>query len=187
MTDTGERRRVVLRHTKRGLRGDRAVDEKPYRLVFRKRRRRDHSRQPWTRQRGHRVGSLSRDPERLAARRQNFDLRAALEQLRCKLGARLDQMFAVVENDEEPSTADVLEKCLRHRAPRFLLDAEYRRHRLRHETRIGERSELDEPHAIGEVVHDFGSNLQREARLADAAGAVQQYQPVLRQESRHLG
>src|SRR5204862_7459839 len=50
MTDAGERRCVVLRHTKRGLRGDRAIDEKAYRLVFRKRRRRDHSRQPWTRQ-----------------------------------------------------------------------------------------------------------------------------------------
>ena len=56
------------------------------------------------------------------------------------------------------------------------------RRRGRHELRIVERAEVDEPDAIAIRVRYFGSRLQREARFADAAGARQRQQTVFCQQ-----
>jgi hypothetical protein len=51
------------------------------------------------------------------------------------------------------------------------------RHHLRHQRGVGDRLQCDEPRAIGMLVEDFGGELQREPRLADAAGTQQGDQP----------
>ena len=42
---------------------------------------------------------------------------------------------------------------------------------------VGQRRELDEPHAVGKVVQHVGADLQRQPRLAEAAHAEQRQQP----------
>jgi len=80
-------------------------------------------------------------------------------------------MFAVVKDDEALPVADAAHQRLDDRPPRLLLHAQDRRHRLRHDLRVGERRELDEPDAVGIIVHDVDRDLQRQARLAEATGS----------------
>ena len=63
----------------------------------------------------------------------------------------------------------ILTSASRTRRPGLLPDAERGRHRLRHEPRVGQRRQLDEPDAVGIVVEHVGRDLQRQPRLADAA------------------
>ena len=52
--------------------------------------------------------------------------------------------------------------------PGCFLQAQHRRHRLWHETRVRERREFHEPDAVGEALERVGGNLQAETRLAAA-------------------
>ncbi len=71
---------------------------------------------------------------------------------------------------------DVLQQRVLDRAAGFLAHAEHRGHRLRHEPRVADRGEFDEPDAVRVVRHDLGRDLQRQARLAHAADAEQREQ-----------
>ena len=56
--------------------------------------------------------------------------------------------------------------------PRLFLETEHRGERLRHEAAIGQRSKLDQPHAIRKGVQSCPrGHLHRQAGLAAAAGA----------------
>ena len=78
----------------------------------------------------------------------------------CELGARGRQMLAIVEDEQQSPVVDEFDQCVGHRAPRFFLDAKRRRDRLRHQSRVGNRRELDEPHAIGILVDHVSRDLQ---------------------------
>ena len=56
------------------------------------------------------------------------------------------------------------------------MDAHARRDGLWHQVLIGEGGQVDEPHAIGILVTNQTSDLQREARLAHTAGTCERQQ-----------
>ncbi len=136
---------------------------------------------------GHRIDGLAGNVQRLAGGRQHPQLRRRPQQRRRQLGTGRDQVLAVVDDQQHLAVLRVLHQRLDDRAPRLLLHAEHRRDRLRHEPRVRHRRELDEPDAVGVVVDDLGADLQRQSRLADAAGAGQRQQPRRREESADLG
>jgi hypothetical protein len=59
--------------------------------------------------------------------------------------------------------------------------------RLRHHPGIGHRRELREPHAVRKVIHRLGCALQRQAGLAEAAGAHQRHEAPLGERTPKLG
>ena len=121
---------------------------------------------------------LDLDFQQLAARRQDLDARTRLQQLLRELRTGVRDVLAVVEDQQELPILDMLKQCVRDPAPRLLLDPERRRHRLRHQPRIRERRELDEPYAIGKVVQHLGAHLQRDPCLAQSADARHRHEAV---------
>ena len=61
--------------------------------------------------------------------------------------------------------------------PCLLLQAQDLGQRRRHRSRIDQRRQINEPDAVGKRVEDLGSDLERQAGLADAAGPEQREQP----------
>ena len=118
----------------------------------------------------------------LAARRENVHVRASLQQLLHQLSARRRQMLAVVENEQQASILHELDQRFGYRTPGLFLDTEDGRHRLRHQPRIGDRRQLDEPDTIGKFVHHVGSDLQRQPRLPETADTVQRHKTRLTQQ-----
>jgi hypothetical protein len=91
------------------------------------------------------------------------------------LGARSDQVFAVVEEEQYVAATQVLNEGLGRRA----IPAGYpkrRRDRLRYGGGIGHGRKLNQPDAAGEQVHVRMTHLQRQARFATAAGARQRHE-----------
>ncbi len=68
----------------------------------------------------------------------------------------------------------------------LFLEPKDRCQRLRHEVGIRQAREFDQPHAIRKRVEQVGGDLQREPRLAAAAGAGQREQPGLAQQRLHF-
>ena len=61
-----------------------------------------------------------------------------------------------------------------------------RRHRLRHQAGIGQRRQIDDPDAVGKAIEHVRGQLERQARLAAAAGAGERQQPGGRDEPQEL-
>ncbi len=114
-------------------------------------------------------------------------MRPRLQQHLHEFRAGLQEVLAVIQNNQESPIPEYVDQRLDQGTTRFLLDAEHGRHRLRHEPRVGDRRQLDEPHAVREFVHEIGGDLQRQARLADAAGAHQRQQWRAGQQRRDFG
>ena len=64
------------------------------------------------------------------------------------------------------------------------LHAEHASHRLRHEVRVAQRRELDQPRAISKLMQHLPRELERQPALADAAGAEEGEQARARKELR---
>ena len=80
-------------------------------------------------------------------------------------------MLAGVEHQQELTLVERVEQDLARGSLPAFADAERGGHRLRQEVRHGERRQIDEPHAIGEVVHEAGGHPHGQSSLADASGS----------------
>ena len=67
-----------------------------------------------------------------------------------RLGARLDQMLTVVEDQQQASRAQRIDQDFVIPTPRFFMQTEVRRDHLREALRVRQRGQLDEPHAVAE-------------------------------------
>ncbi len=128
----------------------------------------------------HRVGLLAGQPQQLAARDQQPQVRAGGQELG-ELGRDIGQVLEVVEHEQQPLIADVVGE-----AP-FRPDG-LRRSR-EHVGRIAERCEWHPEDAVWIQVAGRARCLQREARLADAARTGQRDEPrvVDGEQRRELG
>ena len=170
------------RDLERRARGGRALDEQVRRLERHQRRYGDVPAGFGHRKRRDGVRAFARDAQRLPAGRQDLQTRSGAEQPRCEVRTRLHQVLAIVENDEEAALRDELFQRLDNRAPCLLDDAEHRRNRLRNESRIAQRRELDEPDSIRVFVENVGRDLQRQTGLSEAAAAEQRHEAGARNE-----
>ena len=93
--------------------------------------------------------------------------------------AGADQVLAVVEHEQQCAAR----RCAPPAPPPTVGPSGSRRpaprHRVRHQRRVGEPGQLDEPHAVvGVVAPQRGGRLERQARLAAAAGPGERHQAV---------
>ena len=130
-------------------------------------------------ERGHRVLLLTCDMKGLAAGHEQVEPRAGAEQTG-DVGRRFGQVLEVVEEQQHRVVPDVLAQLSPRsdRLPR----------RLQHELRVAQRSERNPEDARGVAVGRLRDCLQREPRLAGAAGPGQREQADVgsRDELLHL-
>ena len=129
---------------------------------------------------------LAVDAERLTARREHHNIWAVPQQRIRELGARVQDMLAVVNQQQQAALADRRYERVAKGAARLLTDAEHVGHSDRDEIRVPKRSEIGKPHPITEPIYQGGGGLEREAGLARAPSARQRYQPRCGYETAHL-
>ena len=89
--------------------------------------------------------------------------------------ARIDQVLAVVQRQQQPPRPQRVGQRIEQRAPGFLLDADDRRHPRHHQLGLAQVAELDEPHPVRELAGQLGQDPKGQPRLPDAARPAQRH------------
>ena len=164
-------RGVLVRERERRLCHERPVDEQPDRLV--------PLDSVWS---GHPVGigggerwdeprGLAGDVQGLPAGRQDAKPRRSTQQGLRQVGHVVDDVFAVVEHEQELLVLKVIRERLLQRPRRLFLDLERERHGTLDLRPVGQGREIDQPDAIGELFDEIGGNLEGQPGLARTARA----------------
>ena len=114
---------------------------------------------------------LAIDGERFPAGGDHDDIWAAPRQLLSEVGCRFEHLFTVVQNDQCGLVREVVEHHLLEAAAPHLRKVQHRCHSARDTRPVSGGSQLDQPGAVGEVVHDVKGDLNREPRFANPSNA----------------
>ncbi len=187
MAKGGDGVRVVVAELESGggLRGP--GGEQPHRLRRRRLHRRRAGDQLGEGERGHAPGHLAGNAERLATGRQHGQVRAAAEQGLGEVGDRLDQVLAVVEQEQLLAVADVSGEGDLRRPVGGEPGVQGLGDRRADQLGLAERRQLDRPDPVGEILRLLPRKLQRQPGLAAAAGPGQGEEPRVAQQRRGLG
>ena len=164
-----------------------ALDEQLHGGESRRLRGRQSGRRLRAAERSEAVLAFARYPERLPAGRQDVDARRSAEKRRRQAGRRVNDVLAIVEQQQHPIVPEGGDQAGK-RIFGADFQAEHGRNRARHQARVAERRQIDQPdavlisadHALGDGEGDRG--------LADAAGPDDRHQALarkLRDERRH--
>ena len=82
-------------------------------------------------------------------------------------------MLTVIENEQQSPILYELDERLGDGSSGLFFHAEHGGDRLGNQTRIGDRRQFDEPHAVCIFIDDISGELHRQSRLPKAADAVQ--------------
>ncbi len=123
--------------------------------------------------------ALARDLQPLAAGGEDAQGGAGGEQVVGEGGAGVDQVLAVVEDEERGPGGEEGGQGRQHRAARSFPQAEGGGHGDRDARGIGDRREFDKPEALREGGSEVGCKLQGEAGLAAAADTGEGEQPLI--------
>ena len=126
---------------------------------------------------------LDRESERRPARDQHVQSGRRLEQL-ADPRRRVDDLLEVVEHEQRLAIGQVAGEAVERCRPRRFHEREARRDRRDDQLRIADRVEGDEPRAILELAGHPSRELDRQPRLARAAGTGQRDQALLAARAR---
>jgi hypothetical protein len=104
-----------------------------------------------------------------------------------QVGARRGEVLAVVQHQQEPPVPEGVDQRGDQRAVGLFADVERGGRRLRHESRLRERRELDEPDPIRERLHQVPRYLQCQPGLPAAARSRERHQAMILQQGMDLG
>jgi len=125
---------------------------------------------------------LAGDAQRLLTAGQQADARRVSQDPVGQLGDGFDDVFAVVQEQQELATAQRRQQPFGRRgrrALRVLADAQHREDRPGEGRRVGfQGREFDQPHPVRVRPGYLVSRLDRQSGLAHSAGAHQGYQPA---------
>ncbi|CAN5532057.1 hypothetical protein BH20ACT10_BH20ACT10_00610 [soil metagenome] len=188
-----DRRGVRLHDLEAGRGGGSPLREEPRRLRARSRLQRRGVRHGHGRNRPY---SFTRNSERLAARGENREVRASAEQPLRQPRARLDEMLAVVEEDQAPPVSQSRRKLALHLSSGALPDAKHGGRLPRDERRIPQRIQLHQPDPVREctpgnsrqtfVAREAPRRLQREPGFAGAADPGEREKSARTDHAPHL-
>jgi hypothetical protein len=89
------------------------------------------------------------------------------------LGARVEQVLAVVQGQQQAPRPQRVGERLEQRAPGLLADPHDRRDARDHQLGLLQVSQFHEPDPVGKLLFGQGQEAQREPGLADAPGPAQ--------------
>ena len=139
------------------------------------------------RQRRHPPAHFTRDADRLTTRGQHGEPRRGTQQRDDQLGARVQQVFAVVQHHQHLAVANEPQQRVHRGAAGLIRQTERTGHRDRDDAGVGDRGQIDVPHAVTELGRDAGRDLNAETGLAGAPSTGQGHQPVVDEQLLHVG
>ena len=111
-----------------------------------------------------------------------MQLRASLEERAGQDGARVQQVLAVVDHEQEAFAGKEVRERDERPVGRAVLGTERDEDGLRDEQRVVDRGQRREPDAIGKAARHLGGSADRQPRLAHPATARQRQQARGRQQ-----
>jgi hypothetical protein len=120
---------------------------------------------------------LARDAERLAAGCQNSKVRAGTEQRHAELGARVEDVLTVVEQEQHVAIGQIPPYHISRRVPRRAADVENPRRLSRNVFDRANRGKIDQPDTVGPLPRLTTPELDGRSGLAYAGRAGQSDQP----------
>lgn len=135
----------------------------------------------------HAKDGLRVDGEGAPAGRQHVQPAAGPKEGVDEQRAGVDEVLAVVQDDQEPSLPEALCEVLDGPARGRVVEAEGPRHLLREQRGIAEAGELDDPHAVAEATADVLGDPEREPRLPDPGRPGEGHEPRGGQAAPNLG
>ena len=181
--DRGHRHRVALGdgETRAGGRGP--VGEQLDRLIAREFLGIGHRPGGRDIERDHLPDGFLRDAQRFLAGHQDAQPGAAGEQPLAQPGARIDQVLAAVQHDQDVPFFQRAGQRVQQRPAGLAIHADERGHPGHDQVRFPQIAQLDDAHPVRELAADHAEQPQRQAGLADAARAAQgeRSRPVQRQ------
>ena len=178
---------VLLCHSEIGIDGAGAIDQQAHRLVLVDPLRRQRVVHRRGRQRRNGAGVFAGDAERLPAGGQNPQSRGFGEHRVDQVGDRRQQVFAVVQHDQQLPLAQVIDELAGGSAV-GLIGHRQRGHHDRCETRfVLDTCQFDHPAAVAERPARPLGQFVRDPGLSDAAGPGKRHQARLRHRLLRLG
>ena len=104
-----------------------------------------------------------------------------------ELGARVDQVLAVVERQKQLAWPERRGERLQQRPRRFFPDADHRRHPRDDEVGLPQVGQLNEPDAIGELIRRLGQDPHSQPGLPDTPGSAERERAGLAYHPEQLG
>ena len=133
------------------------------------------------------VDALAADAERLPARREQRGLRAVAQQRIRELGAGVEDVLAVVQQQEQAALADRLHHRVHDGQARVLGYAQHGGDGDGGQVRVLQRGKIREPDPVARPVQELGRHLKPEAGLARPARAGERDQAGGGDQAAHLG
>src|SRR5579859_5357538 len=93
----------------------------------------------------------------------------SLQQTVCHSRNGVDEVLAIIEYKEKPSSTDRIDERFIQLLAAFFGHSQRRSDRLGHERRVSNRPKLDEPYASRKLALQLGGDMNCQARLADTA------------------
>ena len=132
-------------------------------------------------QRRDRDDVLARDRQRLAAGGDHPHARRSPQDVGHEQRGRLDQVLAVVHEEQQPPVPQVGQEERPRIGRRLVAQVQGGEDRVADRSRVADVGELDEPRAVREGAREIGPHPDREAGLADAARAHEGHQSSRRE------
>ena len=129
------------------------------------------------RERGNVDDDFTRHAKRLPARGKDPQTRAGAKEGAGEDRGRIEDVFAVVEDEQRALVADEVAERGGRPARRPILESERGEGRLDHERRVLDRRQLDEPDPVRELASRIARPAHGELRLADTARAGERQEP----------
>ncbi len=172
--DLFDRSRVFGRHRELCPRLGRALGEQRDRVAGEpERRQRDHA--------------FARKRESLTTRRHYRDPRRGVYQAIDEFRDRVEQVLAIVEDEQELLRAEKVEQSLVEGLTHARLHPERGSDRLDDRLGLPDGRELAQPRAVAVARERFGRDLGRESRLADTTHAGQRDDPCIGERTHDVG
>ena len=125
---------------------------------------------------GHNCSSATPNPSRLVAK--ILHRRGLRQDGLDQISGGVAHMLAVVQHQQPDPALQRGGHGLAHALARLLGDAQHRRHRIGHRSRVGDRGQFEKPDAVGELIGHPRRDLGRQPGLADPAHPGQRHQPM---------
>ena len=104
---------------------------------------------------------------------------AGAEQCFGEVGAGVDEVFAVVEDQQQGLRPQGIDQRLAQRFLPLFAQAQHHGNFLFDQATLGERGKFDDPDAVLELLDDLGGGLQSQSRFACPAGSGECQQAVV--------
>jgi hypothetical protein len=147
------------------------VHKQAKRIVLQQVLRRREAMEVWQGERRHDPEGLSGDLKRFSTCSHNAQLRGSMQQRCCQSRAGINQVFAVVQHQQEAPCPKIVYQTLGQGSPRLLTQAYNPSHRLRDKRRVAEGCQFNEPRGTAKILSQISRCFYCQSGFPTSTGA----------------